>query len=117
MCIASQAQTLLINTSPHPQKYNLKHAVLPASLAFAAGASWGFHETSVNWPDRIPIPGISSFGMAGSVGATSTRTGIHGSSLKNWSLNFGVQQLFWRGLPIQSTSLRLRTVGHNWEQV
>jgi hypothetical protein len=35
-------------------KYDLSRIILPASLAFVAGASWGIHETCVNWPDRIP---------------------------------------------------------------
>ena len=35
-------------------KYDLNRIILPASLAFVSGASWGIHETCVNWPDRIP---------------------------------------------------------------
>lgn len=36
------------------EAYNYKKAILPASLAFASGASYGFHETSVHHPDRFP---------------------------------------------------------------
>lgn len=36
------------------EAYNYKKAILPASLAFASGVAYGFHETSVHHPDRYP---------------------------------------------------------------
>jgi hypothetical protein len=35
---------------PSAYKFPLRSAL----IGFTAGAAWGIHETSVNWPDRIP---------------------------------------------------------------
>lgn len=43
-----------IDTGTGKQTYNWKRAILPASLSFVSGASWGVHETIVHHPDRIP---------------------------------------------------------------
>lgn len=36
------------------KRYDVRKAILPASLAMVSGAAWGFHETSVHHADRIP---------------------------------------------------------------
>lgn len=36
------------------QAYRWQHAIVPASLSFAAGSCYGVHETVVHHPDRIP---------------------------------------------------------------
>ena len=77
MCVASQAQTLLISETPHPQKYSLKRAILHSQP--------GHHGDFTKRPSigRIEsrIPGINSFGMAGFLGATNTRTALRGNHL------------------------------------
>ena len=37
-----------LQTEPMREKYNWKHAILPASLSFAAGAVWGTNQTLVH---------------------------------------------------------------------
>ena len=41
----------------YAQKYNYRNAIAPASFALVSGAAYGFHETSVHHPDRIPAGG------------------------------------------------------------
>lgn len=42
---------LFLSLSLQAQRYNLKHALLPAAAAFTAGAAWGTHEAVTHhWP-------------------------------------------------------------------
>lgn len=114
MCIASQAQTLLINTSPHSPKYSLKRAILPASLAFAAGASWGFHETSVNWPDRIPDSWNQQFWD----GRISWRNKYKNGD--TWQFPEKLEPKFWGSttfLAWTTDSKHLFALTHRWSQL
>ena len=114
MCVASQAQTLLISETPHPQKYSLKRAILPASLAFAAGASWGFHETSVNWPDRIPDSWSQQFWD----GRISWRNKYKNGA--TWQPPLKLEPKFWGSttfLAWTTDSKHLFALTHRWSQL
>jgi hypothetical protein len=52
---------LLFCTSAQAQKYNWRKAIAPASFALVSGAAYGFHETSVHHPDRIPAGWNANF--------------------------------------------------------
>ena len=114
MCVASQAQTLLISETPHPQKYSLKRAILPASLAFAAGGSWGFHETSVNWPDRIPDSWNQQFWD----GRISWRNKYKNGA--TWEPPLKLEPKFWGSttfLAWTTDSKHLFALTHRWSQL
>lgn len=52
--IPDQEVIVIPATKANKPAYNFNRAILPASLVFVSGASWGIHETCVNWPDRLP---------------------------------------------------------------
>jgi hypothetical protein len=110
----TSASAQIFLSDPHPPKYSLKHAVLPASLAFAAGASWGFHETSVNWPDRIPDSWNQQFWD----GRISWRNKYKNGA--TWQPPLKLEPKFWGSttfLAWTTDSKHLFALTHRWSQL
>lgn len=70
---------LLFVCSLSAQKYNFRHAIMPASLAIVSGACWGMHETCVHHPDRLPDSWNAQW-WDGRISWTNKGTGLWGST-------------------------------------